>query len=427
MERLRVIKAKLNSKFFMNKVFEAGKRYTAHTESKFNEILLDNDENLAVSLNIDAGILTKSEAHIRLRHKRDPAAVAAFRSILGKDDTSALASVAFTCKSEVNLHYLNEASKYLSVIMKSHMDNQKLPVEEFKWHTTEENDVRYLRASAVLPVEFSMMGAGLLGSVGVHDLALDLDFGLGCSRLTFKSAVSRGCIALVDDFIPNKDTKQFATFFLNYFCGAKLKFQFSSVEEAMTHFAASNFIKNHQDAELKNLVLVGQKLVNSQRSDSHLELLQHILDFFVSKPQRLQYFQAAWFATKCAKDNIERLTSITVVVGDELFEVDINIPKLFELLPNYEVAFNSGLFDKTDLPRKFVLSAGQAELLPQRKAYAGHEEHELILKNQLFEWLEDYWCDECDSFGSLWCYYCPECMYIVHPEHVINSVEQSNN
>jgi hypothetical protein len=122
--------------------------------------------------------------------------------------------MAFTCKGEVNLPYLNDASKYLSVIMKCHMDNEKLPVEEFKWHTTtEENGVRYLRASAVLPVDYSMMGAGLLGSVGVHDLALDLDFGLGCSKLIFKAAVSRGCIALVDEVIPNKDSKQFATFF----------------------------------------------------------------------------------------------------------------------------------------------------------------------------------------------------------------------
>jgi len=193
----------------------------------------------------------------------------------------------------------------------------------------------------------------------------------------------------------------------------------------MTHFAASNFIKNHQDPELKNLVLVGQKLVNSQRSDTHLELLQHILDFFVSKPQRLQYFQAAWFATKCAKENLEKLSSIIVVVGDELFEIDINIPKLFELLPNYETAFNSGLFDKTDLPRKFIISDQEAARLQQRKAYRGHE-HELILKNQLFEWVEDYWCDECDSFGSFWCYYCPECMYIVHPEHVVNADEQAN-
>jgi len=107
-----------------------------------------------------------------------------------------------------------------------------------------------------------------------------------------------------------------------------------------------------------------------------------------------------------------------VVVGDELFQVDINIPQLFELLPNYDVAFNSGLFDKTKNPRKHVISNEEAALLPQRKAYKQHEEHELVLKSQLFEWVEDYWCDDCESFGSGWCYYCPECMYIAHPEHL---------
>jgi hypothetical protein len=266
-----------------------------------------------------------------------------------------------------------------------------------------------------------MMGAGLLGSVGVQDLALDLDFGLGCARLAFKAAVSRGSIALVDDFVSNKDTKQYVTFFLNYFCGSKIRFQFSSVEEAISHFVASNFLKHQQDAELRNLLLVVQKLVNTQQPNSHLELLQHILDFFVSKPQRLQYFQAAWFATKCAKDNVDKLTSITVVVGDELFEMDINIPKLLDLLPTYDLAFNAGLFEATNFPRKFVLTDEQAAGLPQRKACDQHEEHELILKERLFEWVEDYWCDICDSFGSRWCYSCPDCMFIVHPEHVIPS------
>jgi len=268
-----------------------------------------------------------------------------------------------------------------------------------------------------------MMGAGLLGSVGVQDLALDLDFGLGCAKLAFKAAVSRGSIALVDDFVSNKDTKQFVTFFLNYFCGSKIRFQFSSVEEAISHLVASNFLKHQQNTELRNLFLVLQKLFNTQQPNSYLELLQHVLDFFVSKPQRLQYFQAAWFATKCAKDNVDKLTSITVVVGDELFEMDINIPKLLELLPAYELAFNAGLFDTTAFPRKFVLTDAQAAGLPERKAYADHEEHELVLKQQLFDWVEDYWCDACDSFGSRWCYYCPDCMYIVHPEHVV----QSNN
>jgi len=404
--------------------FDAGNRLSEHTESKVSETSLDTDENLAVLLDIDAGTLTKSEMHIRLRHKRDPAAAAAFRAILGKDETYALASMAFTCKSEVNEKYLNEAGKYLSIIMKSQMDSEKLPVEEFQWHTTQEGYVKYLRASAVLPVEFSMMGAGLLGSVGVHDLSLDFDFGLGCARLAFKAAVSRGSIALVDDFVSNKDTKQFVTFFLNYFCGSKVRFQFSSVEEAISHLVASNFLKNQNDAELRNLLLVAQKLVNTQQPNSHLDLLQHILDFFVSKPGRLRYFQAAWFATKCAKDNVDKLTSITVVVGDELFEVDINIPKLLELLPSYELAFNSGLFDTTNFPRKHVLTDEEASRLEQRKTYHDHE-HELILKPQLFEWVEDYWCDECDNFGSRWCYCCPDCMYIVHPEHVIN--QQNNN
>jgi len=103
--------------------------------------------------------------------------------------------------------------------------------------------------------------------------------------------------------------------------------------------------------------------------------------------------------------------------------MDINIPKLLELLPAYELAFNAGLFDTTAFPRKFVLTDAQAAGLPERKAYADHEEHELVLKQQLFDWVEDYWCDACDSFGSRWCYYCPDCMYIVHPEHVV----QSNN
>jgi len=85
-----------------------------------SETSLDTDENLAVLLDIDAGTLTKSEMHIRLRHKRDPAAAAAFREILGKDQTYAVASLAFVCQPEINSTHLNDASKYLSDIMKKY-------------------------------------------------------------------------------------------------------------------------------------------------------------------------------------------------------------------------------------------------------------------------------------------------------------------
>jgi hypothetical protein len=377
---------------------------------------LENDDNLTVSLDIDFGRMTKSEVSVRLRHRRDPAAAAAFRAILGKDETSAIASMAFTCKNDANLQNLNAASKYLSVIMKKEIVSLDLPAEEFKWHVSEEEGVRYLRASAVLPVEFSMMGAGLLGSVGVHDLSLDIHFGAGCSRLAFRAAVARGCIALVDDFIPNKDTKQFATFFLNYFCGANLKFQFTSIEEASAHVVASPLLKI-QDEFVKNLLQVGQKLTSTQYTNAHMELLQLLLDFFGSEKEMLEYFQAAWFATKCAKDNLDHLSSITVVVGDELFQVDLNIPKLLELLPTQEMAFNSGLFDKTNLPRNFIITNEEASTLPMKQHYSDHE-HDLELKSQLFDWVEDYWCDACECFGTGWCYYCPECMYIVHPEHL---------
>jgi hypothetical protein len=307
--------------------------------------------------------------------------------------------------------------------MKNIMEDKKLPIEEFKWHLSEEQNITYLRASSVLPVEVSMMGAGLLGSIGIQDIALDLDFGGGCSKLLFRAAVSRGCIALVNDYIPNKDVNKFATFFLNYFCGANIKLQFTSIEEALSHMVASPLkFKCIDEPQLKTLLQICQKVVSPQTPNAQLILLQYIMDFMVSKEHRLRYFQAAWFATKCAKDNLDKLSSFTVVVGDELFEVDINIPKLLELLPTYDVAFNAGLFDKSKLPRKHVISNEEASLLPQQKKIEEHE-HELKLKAKLFEWVEDYWCEECNSFGTGWCYYCPDCLYVIHPEHTKDDIK----
>jgi len=180
---------------------------------------------------------------------------------------------------------------------------------------------------------------------------------------------------------------------------------------------ASNFLKI-KDEYVKNLLTIAQKITCDTHVGAHVELADHILSFMGSELDLLQFFQAAWFATKCAKDNLEDISKMTVVVGDELFEIDLKFPKLFEIFPSTEKAENMGLLDRGKLQRAFVLTNEEAEKYPKTKQWEGHEEHELELKERFFGWVEDYWCEECDAFGSGWCYMCQECGVVIHPEHL---------
>jgi len=87
-------------------------------------------------------------------------------------------------------------------------------------------------------------------------------------------------------------------FFLNYFCGANLKFQFTSTEDAAAQIAASPLLKSLDDAEIKNLVLVVQKLTSTQHTNSHLDLLQLILDFFCIEIGTVRVFPSCLVCNK---------------------------------------------------------------------------------------------------------------------------------
>jgi len=306
--------------------------------------------------------------------------------------------------------------------MQTRIEEEKLPIHEFKWHVTEENGEKFMRATIFLPEEFSVMGAGLLGSLGDHDLGMKMEFGGGCSHLSFKAACARGCSSgMTDDFVVNKDAKQFRQSFLSYFCGANLKFQFTSVEEAVYHEVASPLLKI-QDNFVKKLLEDGQKITRSTKEkNSHLKLLQHVLEYFGKNQDLLGYFKAVWEAIKYGKVNLDHLSVITVLVGNELYQVDFKDPHLLELLPTYQDMENSQKMEKENcLKPKFVITKEDAGNLPLKVVFQGHNSrHQLELKSQLFDWVEEYWCDDCGSLGKGWCYHCDQCMYVVHPEHII--------
>jgi hypothetical protein len=249
-------------------------------------------------------------------------------------------SIAFSCHSQKNIEELQRISLKLAEITEARGKVEKLAGQELRWHITEESERYCLRVSTVLPGGFSMNGAGLLRTIGVNDMCLNIDFGVsGSSRLGFRAEVNR-TTALVDDLLSNKDMKHFYRFFLNYFCGAVLKFQFSCIEEAIAHTIASPLLKI-QESFVENLLQSGYRLTSNKSSTAaHMDLLQLILLFFGNHSILFDILEAAWLAIEEAKEDIEQISSISVVVGNELFQVDMNIPhlKLFSytslFLPN---------------------------------------------------------------------------------------------
>jgi hypothetical protein len=309
---------------------------------------------------------------------------------------------------------LNAASRSLAKINK----NNESFTEEIKWQINEENNIKYLTAAAVLPKDYSLKGAGLLRGMGVNGLNLNIDFSEGSSRLAFRTEVYRQRVALEN--VSNQQVKSFGQFFFSYFCGANLKFNFTSLEEAMTHSVASPLLKLN-DNFVNQILQEGQKLSSTTDKRDNMALLEHIFHFYGNSKQALKFFKSAWLAINCiqANENLDQLSSMSVMVNNEVFKVEFMIPKLLEELPSQDMAKSSGLYDPVSRDYKFLVTDDEASKLAQRVNHKKHPNHGLVLTKKLLELVDDYWCDECSSFGKDWVYYCPECLYVVHPEHLI--------
>uniref|UniRef100_A0A6B2L2B3 EF-hand domain-containing protein n=1 Tax=Arcella intermedia TaxID=1963864 RepID=A0A6B2L2B3_9EUKA len=413
-ERINLLKAKFNSKTLSNAVLGAGEGKEVPSSAGSP----DSEEFLNASIQVELGDIVEVFSKMTLTHHTNPEKADAARNLLGREPNSAFVSIAFKCKPEINETQIDLAGRYLTTILKANItefSEDENPLEDLKFHLSQEEGQRYLRCTAEIATQLSMMGAGLLGGIGIKDLSLDLEFGNNSSKISFLGSISRGSISMVEELVSNKELKQLGVFFLNNFIGADVKFKFSNLEELLDNFpTASVFTGNQQ--YIKDVITAGQKLVSDSTSTAHVAMVEQVLAKLPDVPEALEVFQAAWFAVSCAKENIKELSSITIVVGDEVFEITTTIPRLFDLIPSKDQM--GGILNAIPVKPEFLLTDEEALKFPSEKQWKKHEAHELVLRNTLLDWVNHYWCDECETFGSGWCYACLECMTVIHPHHL---------